>query len=146
MPTQPVDIPPSKIPKPSTYLLFLSSAFNHFMRLPSTHPSSSSPYGPFSWSHVPPPPSAIHSSLTSPADTDGPGSQFCGSMYCGSPQLVRTLSATGQVIETWGVPPRPGTETLLMPPPKSKPKSKSKSSDKKSSDKKTSDKKKTKDK
>ncbi|TWU78298.1 hypothetical protein ED733_008389 [Metarhizium rileyi] len=47
------------------------------------------------------------------AEVDGPGSQFCGSVYCGSPQLVTRVTATGEVVETWGVPPKPGHETWV---------------------------------
>lgn len=38
----------------------------------------------------------------------GPGSQYCGSIYCGSPQLVTRVTATGEVVGSWGVPPKPG--------------------------------------
>ncbi|KAG5930492.1 hypothetical protein E4U53_002231 [Claviceps sorghi] len=65
----------------------------------------------------------------------GPGSQYCGSMYCGSPQLIHKLTPSGEVIETWGAPPKPGEETLLMPRPAPKPKA-SGSSDKKKTKKK----------
>ncbi|KZZ92459.1 hypothetical protein AAL_06085 [Moelleriella libera RCEF 2490] len=36
----------------------------------------------------------------------GPGSQYCGSVYCGSPQPVTRFTAKGQFIETWGAPPQ----------------------------------------
>ncbi|KAF5136938.1 hypothetical protein E5D57_000712 [Metarhizium anisopliae] len=44
-------------------------------------------------------------------EVKGPGSQYCGSVYCGSPQLVTQITATGEVVETWGAPPKPGHET-----------------------------------
>ncbi|KAG5979418.1 hypothetical protein E4U55_005179 [Claviceps digitariae] len=59
----------------------------------------------------------------------GPGSQFCGSVYSGSPQRITKVTASGKVIETWGVPPKPGEETLCMPNPP--PLRKSRSSEKK---------------
>ncbi|KAG6014717.1 hypothetical protein E4U43_006224 [Claviceps pusilla] len=56
-------------------------------------------------------------------EVHGPGSQYCGSVYCGSPQLVTKVTSTGELIETWGVPPKPGHETLFIPrpPPKASP-------------------------
>ncbi|QUC20969.1 uncharacterized protein UV8b_05210 [Ustilaginoidea virens] len=46
-------------------------------------------------------------------EVSGPGSQYCGSVYCGSPQLITRITATGQVVETWGVPPKPGCELSI---------------------------------
>ncbi|KAG6038565.1 hypothetical protein E4U41_004076 [Claviceps citrina] len=49
-------------------------------------------------------------------EVHGPGSQYCGSVYCGSPQLITKVTPSGKVIETWGVPPKPGEETCSIPP------------------------------
>ncbi|KAG5920683.1 hypothetical protein E4U42_006099 [Claviceps africana] len=62
---------------------------------------------------------------------DGPGSQFCGDVYCGSPQLIAEVTPSGQVIEKWGVPPKPGDEKLPMPRPPRKTKAEKRQSKKK---------------
>ncbi|CCE27087.1 hypothetical protein E4U35_000578 [Claviceps purpurea] len=61
-----------------------------------------------------------------PKPVEAPGSQYNGGVWCGSPKLVTTRLPSGEVVSVWGVPPKPGEETLPMLPPAKKPKDKKK--------------------
>ncbi|KAG6256935.1 hypothetical protein E4U23_000087 [Claviceps purpurea] len=61
-----------------------------------------------------------------PGIVEAPGSQYNGGVWCGSPKLVTTRLPSGEVVSVWGVPPKPGEETLPMLPPAKKPKDKKK--------------------
>ncbi|KAG6301116.1 hypothetical protein E4U09_005808 [Claviceps aff. purpurea] len=61
-----------------------------------------------------------------PGIAEAPGSQYNGGVWCGSPKLVTTRLPSGEVVSVWGVPPKPGEETLPMLPPAKKPKDKKK--------------------
>ncbi|KAG5916533.1 hypothetical protein E4U61_003531 [Claviceps capensis] len=127
MPSKPIPIPVPPKPKPGKYPFYFYFLFPLF---PLTHFGSRL----FTFIHVCLPPltlvhrpiSQIISIIANLVIAEAPGSQYNGGVWCGSPKLVTTRLPSGEVVSVWGVPPKPGEETLPMLPPAKKPKDKKK--------------------